>query len=190
MRLFKPALASLALALLTACASYTVKYDYDPRATYNAYKTYDWYAASARAKGKAQGQESPIMDRRVRAAVDRELAAKGFKLKPEGEPDVLVTYYPVYQDRAMVTSIGPAFGHYGWGWGHYGYFAGPRFQEVRHYKEGSIVLEVVDNKTNSLVWQAVADGALTDITDPQDADEQVAQAVRKMLERFPPKANP
>ena len=58
--------------------------------------------------------------------------------------------------------------------------------QVHHYKEGSIVLEIVDNKTNQLVWQAIGQGALTGIVDPRDADEQVAEAVKQILARFPP----
>jgi hypothetical protein len=80
--------------------------------------------------------------------------------------------------------MGPAWG-YGWGrpWG-YGPAAG--FTEVQAYREGSIVLEVVDNKTNQLVWQAVAEGALSGLSDPRDAEEQVSLAVKKLLEKFPP----
>ena len=175
-----------AMGLLAGCAPYTVKYDYDPHASYQAFKTFDWYAASAKAKGKSDGFENPIMDRRVRRIVERELAAKGFQLQQAGEPDFLLTYYPIYRSRVVqtYTSVGP-WG-YGWGMRPWGYGPAIGVQEARAFREGSIVLEVVDNKSNQLVWQAVADGALTDLQDPQDAEEQVTQAVRKMLEKFPP----
>ena len=126
------------------------------------------------------------MERRVRRAVEAELAARGYRLEPAGETDFLVTTYPVYRDRLVqsFTAMGPAWG-YGWGprWG-YGFASG--FQEVQRFREGSLVLEVRDRKTNQLVWQAAAEGALTDLQDPEDADRQVALAVRKMLEKFPP----
>jgi hypothetical protein len=174
------------LGILCACSSYSVKYDFDPHASFAAYKTYDWYAASAKAQGKSDGVANPIMDRRVRRIVEREFAARGYKLQEAGDPDFLLTYYPVYRNRLVqtYTGMGPGWG-YGWGrpWG-YGPALG--FAEVQAYREGSIVLEVVDNKSNQLVWQAVADGALTAIEDPQDAEEQVTDAVKKMLEKFPP----
>ena len=181
MILHKPVIFALALVALTGCAGFNVKYDYDAQAPFASIKTFDWYAASPRAKGKAAGVENPLMDRRVRGAVERELTAKGLKLDKTGEPDVLVTYYPVYQNRAMVTSSGF---HGGWGYRPFG--MGASVTEVRHYQEGSIVLEIVDNKSNQLIWQAAAEGALTGIEDPQDADEQVAKAVREMLTHFPP----
>ena len=187
MRIGKSALAGT-LALLTGCSTIYVKYDFDPHAGFAAFKTYDWYAASAKAQGKSDGVSNPIMDRRVRRIVESELAARGYQLQQSGEPDFLLTYYPAYRNRVVqtYTAMGPGWG-YGWGrpWG-YGAAAG--FQEVQAYREGSIVLEVVDNKSNQMVWQAVADGALTGLQDPQDAEEQVTLAVRKMLAKFPPPA--
>jgi hypothetical protein len=182
----KTALFPLALVALAGCTPYTVRYDYDSRANYAAYKTFDWYAASSKAQGKSDGVANPIMDRRVRAAVERELAAKGMKLQKDGEPDVLVTYYPVYRRGTVytTTTLGT-----GWGWWRpWGYGVGTQFTEARSYREGSIILEVVENKTNQLIWQAVAEGALTGLDDPEDAEAQVAQAVQKMLSRFPPPA--
>ncbi len=171
------------LGAMAGCAPFTVKYDYDSHANYAAYKTYDWYAASSKAKGKSDGVENPIMDRRVRSAVEREMSAKGLKLEKTGEPDVLVTYYPAYRRGTVytTTSVG------GWGWARpFGYGVGTHFTEAHPYQEGSIILEIVDNKTNQLVWQAVAEGALTGLEDPEDAEEQVGKAVKQMLTRFPP----
>jgi hypothetical protein len=176
-------IALISLALLAGCSPFTVRYDYDARASYAAYKTYDWYAASRKAQGKSDGVQNPIMDRRVRANVERELAAKGLKMEKTGEPDVLVTYYPAYRNGVMytTTTIGGR-----WGWRPWGYGVGTQFTEARPYREGSIILEIVDNKTNQLIWQAVAEGALTGVTDPEDAERQVADAVKAMLSRFPP----
>jgi hypothetical protein len=171
------------LAILAGCTPFYVNYDYDPHASFAAFKTYDWYAASPRAKGTPGESNNPIMDRRVRRIVERELAARGYRRLETGEPDFLLTYYPVYRSRIVgsYTAMGG-----GWGWGRpWGYGVGG-FQELRAYREGSMVLEVVESKSNLMVWQAVADGALTGLDDPQDAEEQVTLAVRRMLAKFPP----
>ena len=175
-----------ALALLAGCTPFTVRYDYDPHASFSGYKSYDWYAASSRAKGRADGMENPIMDRRVRRIVEQELAARGYQRRQEGDPDFLLTYYPAYRDRLVrtYTTMGP-WG-YGWSLRPWGYGAAAGFEEVRAFREGSIVLEVVDGKSNQMVWQGVADGALTGLQDPRDAEEQVTLAVRRLLEKFPP----
>lgn len=178
-------LAPISLLLLGACSPYSVKTDFDRSANYAAYKTFDWYAASKRAKAQARSMDSPIMDRRVRGAVERELLAKGFRLETAAEPDFLVTYYPVYHDRKTrtTTSVGTGFGR------RWGYGVGVRFSshDVRHYKEGTIVLEIIDGKSNQLVWQAVAEGALSGLDSPDEAEAQVAKAVKDILSQFPPR---
>jgi len=128
-----------------------------------------------------------IMDRRVRRLVEQELTARGYHLVNAAEADFLVAYYPVYQDRLVstYTTLGPAWG-YGWGWRPYGWGVSGGIQEVQRYREGSIVLEVLDPRTHQMVWHAVGEGALTGLRDPQDAEEQVGGAIHKMLGKFPP----
>ncbi len=54
-------------------------------------------------------------------------------------------------------------------------------------KGGNIVIEIVDFKSNHLIWQGAAVGALTGLSSPEDADEVVPKAVRDILSKFPPK---
>ena len=177
---FLPILLGL---FLTACSGFAVRYDYDARAGYSGYKSYDWYAASRYAKEKADGVSNPLMDQRVKHAVEKELQARGYSQEAKAEPDFLVTYYPVYRERRYRTAT-----HLGWGWGYRPWYGGMGTTVVQEhrYKEGTIVLEIVDFKTNQMVWQAAAEGALTGLENPEDADEVVARAVRQMLDHFPP----
>jgi hypothetical protein len=180
MRLSAPT-ALLPLILLVGCAGYNVTYDYDVTASFSRYKTFDYYTSK-----KGTGGTTSLMDKRVRAAVERELLARGFAMETQGDPDFLVTYYPIVRDQKVRTTT-----HVGWGWGwgfrpFYGRVGTSRSQ-VRHYKEGSIVIEIVDFKSNQMVWQGVAAGALTGLENPEDANEVVTRAVHDILARFPPK---
>lgn len=177
---------ALGLALFAACSTYTVKTDFDPAIAYASYQTFDWYAASKRAKGKGSGTD-PIMDKRVRASVQAVLESKGFKQEVVAEPDFLVTYYPVYRNKRYrtTTSFG---GGYGWSRRPWGYGVGTRFStsQVHNYREGTIILEIVDSRSNQLVWQGAAEGALTNLDNPEDAQEEIQKAVRDLLANFPP----
>ncbi len=176
--------ALLGLLLLGACTQAQIKYDYDIRANYASYKTFDWLAAPKRVKEKTDKAGNSIMDRRVRAAIERELNAKSFKLEASGDPDFLVTYYPVYKDRAYRTTT-----HVGMGWGYrpwWGMHTGTSISQVHRYTEGTIVVEIVDFKSNQLIWHGAAVGALTGLETPEDAEEVVSREVRRLLEGFPP----
>ena len=173
--------ALLSLALLGACSGYHVTYDYDVTASYGKYKTFDYYTSK-----KGTGGTTSLMDKRERAAVEKELQAKGFTMETKGDPDFLVTYYPVVQDRKVRTTTHVGMGG-GWGFRPFYGRVGVSSSQVHHYKEGTIVIEIVDFKSNQMIWQGAAAGALTGLENPEDANEVVPKAVRDILAKFPPK---
>lgn len=179
MRPILAAAALVSLALLVGCSGYNITYDYDVTASYGRYKTFDYYTSK-----KGTGGTTSLMDKRVRASVEKELQAKGFVMETRADPDFLVTYYPIVQERKVRTTT-----HIGWGWGFrpvYGRM-GTSVSQVRKHKEGTIVIEIVDFKSNQVIWQGAAAGALTGLTNPEDADEVVPRAVRDILAKFPPR---
>lgn len=169
----------LALGLMLACSGYSVNYDYDVTADYSRYKTFDYYTSK-----KGTGGTTSLMDKRVRASLEKELQAKGFRMETKGDPDFLVTYYPIVHQRRIRTTT-----HVSWGWGFrpvYGRI-GTSASQVHTHQEGTIVIEVVDFRTNQMIWQGAAAGALTGLDNPEDADEVIPRAVRDILAKFPPK---
>ena len=169
----------LALAALTACSPVSVRYDYDRTAGFAAFHRFSWAAAVPGAP--AAEPEGSLMDRRVRRIVTEEMAARGFQPETEGPGDFLLAWRPLYQDHYVqsFTALAPA-----WGWEYQPYTYG--LAEVRRFQEGSLVLEVLDPGNRRVLWQAVAEGALTGLRDPQEADARVRLAVQRMLARFPP----
>lgn len=179
------AASAVLLALGVGCAGPSVKYDYDLKTNYTNYKTWDWYAARPGDKGEGG---NAIMDARVRRAVEAELAARGFRRDPPGEPDLLVTYYASYRARQGRGHVGLGFG-----FGPRGLGLGVGVATSVHRpaaKAGSITLEIQDAKPGQLIWKATAEDALEDTGSPEDADADVARAVRKMLAKFPPTPRP
>ena len=171
-----------ALLLLTACAS-SVKYDYDVSQDFSRYKTFDLYAPGRRGKGGQDGDG--LMDTRIRVAVAAELQAKGFAREQVADPDFLVACYPLYHQRRYRTRTSVGFGGGGW-YRPWGYRVGTSFSQVHHYREGSLIIEIVDAKTNQLVWQGSDEGVLTGLDDPDRANDAVASAVKETLAKFPP----
>jgi len=182
MRILFVCFAALALTLGLGCSGPEVHYDYDSKVSYSSFHSYDWYATPAAAKTWAGAAGNPIMDARVRRAVEAELAAKHFHKEAGADPDFLVTYYPVYHRRPGAhTFVGLGFAGPGLGVGVAGpVSSGPRGQV------GSIVLEIKDFKSHQMIWKAQAEDVLDDTGTPEDSDQDVAAAVKKMLMRFPP----
>jgi hypothetical protein len=168
-----------AAALTVGCGYPEVRYDYDLHANYAGFHTFDWYAAPKEAKA---GHRNPMMDARVTRAVEAEMASKGIRRETAADPDFYLTYYPAYEPvhRSRVH-VGLGFGM-----GPVGVGVAAPVSGAPRGAVGSIVLEVQDFKTHQMVWRAVAKDILDESLSPEDAEADIAKAVKKMLTKFPP----
>ena len=156
------------------CSSVSIHIDYDQDTDFAQYKTYRWMPQQQRPP-KQMSVEHSFLEKRIKDAVEAELRAAGYKRAHMEEPDFLVAYHIGARDKVDVT-------RYGYRYGPHGRWAG-RKVEIRRYKEGTLILDLVDPGTRQLFWRGSAVGALRDIT--RGADE-VRGVVSKILAGFPP----
>jgi hypothetical protein len=151
------------LALLAAgCSSLRVRSDWDHEFSFADLHTYSW----AQSKESAAAERMSFLDRRIKRAVDAELAAKGFERRDSGG-DFLMVYTAKVRDRTEVHRYAPWYG-----------------VDVRRYKEGTLVLGAVDRGRNEVVWTGWAEGI---VSDSGQSEEAVREACAKILEGFPPR---
>jgi hypothetical protein len=172
-----------ATSLVSGCASVTVSRDFAPHVDFTAYRTYALRSVPAR-----EGEPRSLIDQRARAALDRGLTAKGLRRVAETEsPDLLVISQFDARDRIDVVPYYSAYSGYwgpttmgGWGWG-YGWSPAPY-----PYIEGTLVVDLVDPKSNNVVWRG---RARRTVYNPELSAKEVDEMVDKMLEKFPPDAS-
>lgn len=156
----------LAIALVasqTACATARVNSDWDRNASFASYRTYAWVDTP----GMEAMNRATLFDRRLRASMDAELATKGLsKAQDEGKADLLIVYHAGMQEKLDVTNSG--------------YF-GQR-TDVRQFKEGTLVIDLVEQKSMSLVWRGTI---VTEMNGPDQSGEKLDKAVKKMFEKYP-----
>lgn len=178
MKLTLPCL--LLLAFLTACVSPT-RYDYEQAALeeMSAYKTF--LIDSREARSDYQDVVlSPIVDRRIERAIERELVAKGFE-KVSASPDFRVTFNTVTKTRTEINDFGPPpFRRYPY----YGY--GGRQLDIDEYEEGTFLVNIADAKSKQLVWRGAYVKRLG-WSAPNEAEVQ--EIVSSILTGFPPGAS-
>jgi hypothetical protein len=151
------------LATIVGCATARVTSDWDRDANFAAYKTFAW-AENPQMRAL---QQNSLFDKRLRAAVDRQLAAKGLR-EVETGADVLVAYHAGISEKVDLQETG-RFG---------------RNLNVRQYREGTLVLDIVDGRSKQLVWRGSAAG---EMNRSDGSAERLDKAVAKMLAEFPPK---
>ena len=125
MNAVRAVLGSLVVLALAGCASMQIRSDYDGQASFARLGTYSWVDLKPDAGGHpALGD--PLLERRLRAGVDAQLASKGDRNVRSGTPDFRIAYRLVAEQVSTVDrsyGYGPYYGHrFGHrSYGHYGY---------------------------------------------------------------------
>jgi hypothetical protein len=169
-------LASVGIVLLGATASFAqqVKTDYDRSANFSQYKTYSWE--------KVQTQD-PLWVDRIKEAVNAALAAKG--LTPvESGGDIAIVAMETTQNQRTLNTFYDGFGG-GWRWRGAGGF-GTATTTVDNYKVGTLVVDLFDAHTKTLIWRGSASDTLSDKSDKNI--KNLDKGAQKMFDHFPPDA--
>jgi hypothetical protein len=166
------------VAVLHGCSQFKIRTDYDRAADFQALRTYAWRPEPPLPSGDPRFDNS-LIDSRVRAAVERVLAAKGYA-KASGEPDFLVGYHAVVRSKTDVAAIDRHYGYRGVGFG-------GTYLDVRTYEEGTLLIDVIDPPTMKLLWRGSATGVVLEKASPEKREQRINDAVADIFEEFPPR---
>mgnify|MGYP001758790271 CR=1 FL=1 len=157
---------------LMSCGVVQVNTDYDKTTNFTQYKTYGYHQ-----KGFDKLPLNDLDKRRIIAAIDQEMAAKGFQ-KVNDNPELVVNI--LASSKEQITVDNDWYG-YGFGWGPY--WGGPA-SRVSQYTSGTIIIDIIDFNRNILVWQGVGSGL--NVSNISAKSERIPQAVNEILKSFPP----
>lgn len=173
------------LGLLFSCAP-TVKVttDYDHAANFSEYKTFTVYDLKAQ-----EGQVNQLNVDRVTKAIRAEMTAKGFT-ESSSNPDLKVNAVSILKNKTQVTADTNFYG-YGGMYRPYGYWGGGAMMgggsttfNSYDYVDGSLIIDIVSTKTGKLVWQGIGNAQID--SKPDNPEEFINSAIKKILEGFPP----
>jgi hypothetical protein len=184
---------SLLILGFSGCApSIHVSSDYEKNTNFAQYRTWRWYQDQPVAKSDSTRRYSTFLDKRVKTAVESEMARRGFQLVTGSQkPDMLLAYdvsienvQRVRPDYISIPTIG-----YGYWYGYrYAYTYNRLYNNttVQEYQAGTIILDIVDAQSNELVWRGTGQttGGEKSLT-----QEKVQAVVTQILAKYPPKTS-
>lgn len=177
--LFALKMVALILALLfgglltSGCAAKPeVRVDQAPAAELSSYRTFSFYDRLSTDKPSY----SSIMSARLKQATRDELERHGYEYR-EQNADLKVNFSLRVAERQELRSY-PANG------GVFVRRAGLNDYDVVPYRQGTVSIDLVDSRLNSLIWQGVADGRIDDRI-AQDPGKAIDRAVREIFMGFP-----
>jgi Domain of unknown function (DUF4136) len=174
------------LLLGGGCAAVDVRYDFDRSADFSAYRTYAWKDAEVSQDALAA---NPLLQKRVKAAVEQHLSKRGFlRINDKYEPDIYLAVHAGVKERMRVTDWGGPHGYYRnpwyrpwWGGGMYG----SRI-DVRYYTEGTLIIDVIDAQKRDLIWRGVGTGIVQRYDNEEEMQRMIDEYVVTILLHFPP----
>lgn len=178
-----------AILLLAACSSnkLSVKSDYRGVA-FDTLQSYRWYDKAQPEDDKKIGE---LVRDTVKDAVDRELASKGLSKQPDGDVDFYVNFTITAETRVNIKEYNVYSGiSEGFNWRRdTGFESAMRSEEKTdfvYYREGSLVIDIIDPDSDKLIWRGVASKRLTGDLDREQRHKLINQAVAAVLANFPP----
>ena len=170
-------IALIFIIFAASCSSVSVKFDYDPAIDFSKFKTFGWKDVEIPNDALSK---NPLLAKRVKEAVIKELEAKGYTYSESEKVDFAVVAHAGTKDRMQVTDWG-SYGWYSPWWGPYGGRV-----DVSQYTEGTLVIDIVDMQEREMAWRGLATGTVDESTNPERAQARIDNIVSQILANFPP----
>ena len=166
------------LSIFAACSPQIKVYsDRDPDYDLNAYSTFDWGQKGNVEEGKNPLHYNELNDKRIKAAVQEHMMEHGYQLTSEA-PDLILHYHIIVDDQSVVATE-----PYGY---RYSAYWTKTQTNVYAYRQGTLIIDIMDGKSNNLIWRGWAVAAIDDI-DPTKVEELIKAAVARIFTKFPKK---
>ena len=180
MTLYRSLAIAIAIAAVPAIASaQKTTYDFDKSAPFAQFKSYTMQPGTP--------TKNALIDNRIIAAIERQLAAKGF-VRNDAAPDVVVLFHVALDEQKDIStfSSGPMYGGYGYGWGG-GWGTTTTDVRVREITIGTLAVDMVDAKTKQVAWRGLGTKEINTSAKPEKREENINKAVEKIFKNYPPK---
>ena len=162
------------LLLAVSCGSIYVSEDYDKKADFTAYKTYQYDF----------DEENPLSQfdqKRFIKYTDSTLQTKGYTLSDSPELWVVVgaQEFEAQSRNTIGLGIGGTGGNVGVGVSGGIPIGGSELRQ-------NIVVSLVDSTTNAIVWEATSESDLKTKSNPDQRDAHFKKLVTKIFKNYPP----
>jgi len=173
------------VVIIFGCSGVKVSQDYKPTTDFSNIETYAWQSETQEKTGDPR-LDNPLLDSRIRDAVDNYLLENNFKRSSDGIPDFYVAY--TLKIFRRINSTGGNSG-FSFGFGSFGRSSGfgiSTGSQVGEYDESMLVIDFIETDGGDLLWRGVGTHRFSQHIKPEESIESVNETVKKILSQFPP----
>lgn len=199
------ALAATVLLLVAGCAT-NYRNDFDPNVDFTRFRTYGYL--EPKEIDSSGLLSNSLVRQRVETLISRQLDSHGLRRVPlDQSPDLEVLYWVGVKEKQQVSSVPrqapypptyvytprpgyarpypypyPSYPGYPYGTGRWGTVYNDVM--VTNYREGTLIVDLIDARTKNLVWRTYLVRALSD--NPDDNLKGADRDLEKAFAKFPP----
>ena len=161
------------ITFLSGCATSNlpvVKTDFDNEANFNAYSTFNWSEEIDNQKESHPILDNSLVRKRIKNAILSEMEGRNYEFAEDA--DLLVNFHVVIEERTGYKTY-PNFGYRYWGRDNV---------QPYNYKEGTLIIDLIDREKNQLVWQGYTEGIVD--KDPSKMEEKIRGAISIIFQEY------
>ena len=169
----------LVLVIVWSCGSQLkVSSDYDKNADFTKYKAFVVNDSKSLNEHVTRLNQDRIIN-----AIKSEMTKKGFK-EDTTSPEIMINTTAVVKDMTSVSSsnyysYGSVYRPYTWGPG-----VSYKDYDVNTYKDGSLIIDIVEVESKKLVWQGIGNKEIDAPTKHPERD--IPKIIGSIMAGFPP----
>lgn len=163
---------------LTGCATVRVSSHTEHGLSWAQYRTFDWGPPDALPAGDPRLDQDPSFKDRMQGAIEKQMAVRGFtRASGSDTADLLVHYHATTAERIDVDEIDRSSG----------YCVTPDCRpRVTRYEAGTLVVDLIEARTNRLIWRGWAQSRLDRVLGREDRVRRaVDDSVARMFATLP-----
>jgi hypothetical protein len=160
--------------------------DLDKSADFTRYKTFAWGKSDVEVSNPVY--DSDLINKRIYHAVEKEFAKRGI-VKNDRNPDFIVRYHTYTEEKQQTQGGHPyrygfhpfgGFYPFAFGWGFPYYLTTP--QTTSEYTEGTLVLDIIDRRSDELIWRGSVSG---NVEDTSNLKKQIEKGIKAIMKKYP-----
>ncbi|MFZ4262540.1 DUF4136 domain-containing protein [Sphingobacterium sp. HJSM2_6] len=170
------------ILFLGSCSTYKYNMTRVQELNFSQYKTYGWLPPVDSLSKSYFNND--IARENILSSANRELGARGLSYSKEN-PDIVFRYITIVNNKSRLVYSNPGWGWGGtWGWYRpWGYYGGPMYPQGREkYRYAHLIIEAVDTKTKTVIWQARGSG---EVRSPEKSINDLPKIVKGIFEEYP-----
>lgn len=178
------------IMMLSSCSTMTIDVDYNDSLSFTGLKNFDWVPGTPLKSNNPKVDSNTLLHDRIRQEITSWMLSHGYTKNKDEKVDFLIAYQLIVEDKTKITVINDYYDYpMGWGYGYrrpYGY-SGRSRQHAYEYKEGALIIDMVNPDTKKLMWRGSATDEVSASAKPDKKNKQIKEAVDRILQEFPPK---